>query len=146
MSQAKTEPTLKLTVELPESIFRHLKHIADQTHQPLETLVAQSITGNLPPAVDNAPPEMQADLLAMQPLAIDDLRQIAHSQLAPAQQQRYLDLQQKRQTTSLTPAESQDLSDLRLAADQLTLRKAYAWNLLRWRGQRLPALNDLPLP
>lgn len=145
MSQAKSEPTLKLTVELPESIFRHLKQIADQTHQPLETLVAQSITGNLPPAVDNAPPEMQADLLAMQQLTIDDLRQIAQSQLTPAQQQRYLDLQQKRQTTSLTPTESQELSDLRLAADKLMLCKAYAWNLLRWRGQRLPALNDLPL-
>ncbi|MCB9108830.1 MAG: hypothetical protein H6633_31985 [Anaerolineales bacterium] len=130
---------MKLTVELPESIFRHLKQIAEQTHQPLETLAVQSITGNLPPSVDNAPPEIQADLLAMQQLAIDDLRQIAQSQLPPAQQQRYLDLLEKRQVASLPPAESQELSDLRLAADQLTLRKAYAWNLLRWRGQRLPA-------
>jgi hypothetical protein len=145
MSQAKAEQTQKLTVELPESIFRHLQQIAEQTHQPLEILVAQSITGNLPPSVDNAPPEVQADLLAMQQLAVDDLREIAQSQLPHVQQQRLLELLEKRQTTSLTPAESQELNDLRLAADRLMLRKAYAWNVLRWRGQRIPALTELPV-
>lgn len=145
MAQANIEQTQKLTVELPESIFRHLKHIAEQSHQPLEALVAQSITGNLPPAVDNAPPEMQADLLAMQQLGVEELRAIAQSQLPPAQQQRHLELLEKRQTTPLTPAESQELGDLRLAADRLMLRKAYAWNVLRWRGQRIPALTELPV-
>jgi hypothetical protein len=122
-----------------------LKQMAEQTHQPLEILAAQSITGNLPPSVGDAPPEMQADLLAIQPLAIDDLREIAQSQLPPAHQQRHLELLEKRQTTSLTPAENQELTNLRLAADRLMLRKAYAWSVLRWRGQRIPALNDLPL-
>ena len=145
MASTKVEQTQKLTIELPESIFRHLKQMAEQTHQPLESLVAQSITGNLPPVVDDAPPEMQADLLAIQQLAVDDLREIAQSQLPQAQQQRHLELLEKRQTAPLTPTETQELTNLRQAADRLMLRKAYAWSVLRWRGQRLPALNDLPL-
>ena len=145
MASTNIEQTQKLTIELPEPIFRHLKQMAEQTHQPLETLVAQSITGNLPPSVDDAPLEMQADLLAIQQLAVDDLREIAQSQLPPAHQQRHLELLKKRQTASLTPAENQELTNLRLAADRLMLRKAYAWSVLRWRGQRIPALNDLPL-
>jgi hypothetical protein len=145
MSHAKAEQTLKLTVELPESIFRHLEQLAQQTQQPLATLAAQSITGNLPPSVDNAPLEMQVELLAMQQLAVEALLDIAHSQLPPAQQQRHLALLEKRQTTPLTPTESQELNDLRLAADRLMLRKAYAWNVLRWRGQRIPALAELPV-
>jgi hypothetical protein len=88
---------------------------------------------------------MQADLLAIQQLAVDDLREIAQSQLPQAQQQRHLELLEKRQTAPLTPTETQELTNLRQAADRLMLRKAYAWSVLRWRGQRLPALNDLPL-
>lgn len=46
---------------------------------------------------------------------------------------------------SLTPEERQELTNLRLAADHLMLRKAYAWSVLRWRGHRLPALKELPI-
>jgi hypothetical protein len=36
------------------------------------------------------------------------------------------------------------MTALRLEADRLMLRKAYAWAVLRWRGQFIPALNELP--
>jgi hypothetical protein len=108
-------------------------------------LAAQSITGNLPPSVENAPPEVQAELLALQHLPDDELKEIAYDQLPPETQQRHLDLLEKNQAASLTPAERQELSALRLMADRLMLRKAYAWNVLRWRGRRIPALSELPL-
>lgn len=135
----------KLTVELPEPIFRLLAEIAEQTQQSPEALAVQSITGNLPPPVDNAPPDMQTDLLAMQRLPDEELLEIARSQLDPHQQQRHTALLEKNQNVTLTPEERQELSELRLAADRLMLRKAYAWNVLRWRGRRIPALSDLPL-
>ncbi|MEC4814040.1 MAG: hypothetical protein SAK29_12320 [Scytonema sp. PMC 1069.18] len=58
--------TQKVTVELPQAIFQQLARIASATQQPLEVLAAQSIASNLPPTPDNAPVEIQAELLQMQ--------------------------------------------------------------------------------
>ena len=70
----------------------------------------------------------------------------AQTQVAPERSQRHHELLAKNETRSLTPEERQELSALRQAADQLMLCKAYAWSLLRWRGQRIPTLEELPLP
>jgi hypothetical protein len=43
----------------------------------------------------------------------------------------------------ITSAERAELAVLREQADQLMLRKAYAWALLRWRGYPMPALEML---
>jgi hypothetical protein len=137
--------TQKLTVELPEPVFRLLSHIAEVMQQPPEQLAAQSITGNLPPSFENAPNEMHAELLAMQRLSINELLQIAHSQMLPSQQQRFSELLEKNQGASISPEEQKELKDLRLAADCLMLRKAYAWAVLRWRGHPVPPLDELPL-
>ena len=140
-----SQHTLKLTVELPEPIFRWLADMAKLTQQSPEALAVQSITGNLPPTVENAPPEIQSELLTMQTLSIDELLKIAYSQLPSDHQKRHLAMLGKNQTTALTSKERQELSDLRLVADQLMIRKAYAWAVLRWRGQRVPPLEELPL-
>lgn len=139
------EQTLVLTIELPEPIFRLLSRLGELTQQSPEALAAQSIAGNLPPSVENAPPEMQAELLAMQSLSNDKLLEIAHSQVPADQQERHLALLTKNSAASITPDEQQELSQLRLAADRLMLRKAYAWAILRWRGHRIPQLDELPL-
>jgi predicted transcriptional regulator len=73
--------TQRVTVELSDPVFQQLVRIAEATSQPLEVLAAQSITSNLPPSPDNAPPEMQAELLRMQTLSIDELLEIAQSQI-----------------------------------------------------------------
>lgn len=137
--------TQRLTIELPEPVFRSLRHIAALTQQTPEQLAAQSITGNLPPSVENAPLEIQAELLTMQRLPVDELLKIAHSQVPPAHRKRHLALLEKSRATPITPEERQELSDLRLAADRLMVRKAYAWAVLRWRGHPVPTLDELPL-
>lgn len=135
--------TRRLTVELPEPIFQALAKIAELTNQSLEEIAAQSIISNLPPSADNAPSQMQGSLLEMQRLPIDELLKIAHTQVPVAQQQRHFKLLEKNQLAKITPEEREELSDLRSIADQLMLRKAYAWAVLRWRGHRVPALEDL---
>ncbi|MCP4415290.1 MAG: hypothetical protein GY805_01625 [Chloroflexi bacterium] len=132
-----------ITVTLPKSLLHFLERQARQTHQPIEKLVAQSVAGNLPPAVDNVPSEKQTELLALQWLPIDQLQQIASEQIAPTQQARHMELlsQDERTADELT-----ELAQLRQQADWLMLRKAYAWAVLRWRGHPIPALNELPLP
>lgn len=137
--------TQKVTVELPEPVFRQLVRIAEATDQPLEVLAAQSIASNLPPSADNAPVEMQADLLRMQTKSISQLLEIAHSQVSFSQQQRHMELLEKNQTDDLTLEERQELNKLRSFVDRLMLKKAYAWAVLRWRGHRVPPLNELPL-
>lgn len=142
---AQAEKMLKLTVELPEPVIRLLARLGKLTHQSPEALAAQSIAGNLPPSVDNMPSDMQADLLEMQTLPVEALRQIAHSQVESVQQTHHLALLAGLEQGILSPEEEQELSHLRQAADQLMVRKAYAWALLRWRGIPIPSLDELPL-
>ncbi|WP_008316918.1 hypothetical protein [Leptolyngbya sp. PCC 6406] len=139
--------TQQITIELPEPVMRQLMRIAAATQQSIETLVAQSVLGNLPPSAENAPPELQkTELLAMQALSTDELLTIVQAQTHPAQSDRHTELLQKNETAQLSAEETQELTALRQAADHLMLRKAYAWSLLRWRGHKLPKLADLPTP
>lgn len=135
-----------VTVELPKPLSHFLDRLARQTDQSVEKLVAQSVVGNLPPSVDDAPPEIQADLLAMQQWPVDQLLATAHAQVAAEQQNRHVALLEKNQEGNLTLAEQEELADLRLSADRLMVRKAYAWAVLRWRGHRISPLDELLLP
>ncbi|MFB2836653.1 hypothetical protein [Floridanema evergladense] len=137
-------PNRRVTVELPESVFLELARIAEISNQSLEAVAAQRIITNLPPSVDNAPPEMQAELLLLQTLPIDELLKIARSKVTLNQQQRHEELLEKNQIGAITSPERQELRELSLAADKLMLKKAYAWAVLRWRGYRMPTLEELP--
>lgn len=134
--------TQTLTVTLPTPIYQHLQQIAVLTQQPLEQVVRQSIEGNLPPAISNAAPEIQAELLTMQTLSVGTLRQLAESQIAQEQQERHIALLDKNTADQLSTAERNELAELRVAADRLMLRKAYALALLRWRGYPLPDIDE----
>jgi hypothetical protein len=138
--------TQQVTIDLPEPIFRQLVRIAEATQQSVADLIAQSVVSNLPPSAENAPLEMQADLMRMQTLSIEELLAIAQYSVAPEQHDPHVRLLEKNQDGLLTPTERQELTNLRRAADELMLRKAYAWSILRWRGHRVPALRDLVAP
>lgn len=79
----------------------------------------------------------------MQHLSIEELLAIANAKVEASQYERHVELLEKNQEGSLTLEEQQELTNLRLAADRLMLRKAYAWSVLRWRGHRIP-LKELP--
>lgn len=134
---------MQLTIDLPEQTFQRLAQIAELTNQSLEDLVIQSVTGNLPPAVETAPFEIQPELLELQTLSVEALRQIAQSQVSPFQQDRHMALLERNQDGLLTPQEQQELRQLTVAADQLMLKKAHACAILRWRGQPIRALSQL---
>lgn len=87
---------------------------------------------------------MQAELLSLQTLPIDELVKFAHSKVTLNQQQRHEELLEKNQIGAITSPEQQELRELSLAADKLMLKKAYAWAILRWRGYRMPTLEELP--
>ena len=137
--------TQQITIDLPSPIFHQLARIAKATQQSVETLAAQSVVSNLPPSVDNAPLEIQAELLQLQTLDTEQLLTIAQTEIDPDQHHRCVELLEKYQDEKLTPEERRELAELRQTADRLMLRKAYAWSVLRWKGHRIPALKDLPV-
>jgi len=132
-------------VPLPEPVYQYLKQIAIATRRPVEQVAQESIVGNLPPSVATMPVEMQDELLEFQNMPLHELQQVAASQMSPAQQARHRQLLEENAAGLLTPAERDELAALRTLADRLMLRKAYAWAVLRWRGQAVPALDELPL-
>lgn len=134
-----------LTLDLPEPIFKRLQEMASATSLPLERVARQSIEGNLPPSVANAPREMQLELLALQSLPVEELYQEAVGQISDKQQQRHEVLLEKNALGTITSVEKDEIAWLRQEADQMMLRKAYAWALLRWHGTPVPSLDDLPL-
>ena len=134
----------KLTLELPEPLFQQLTRIANLTAQPLESLALQSITGNLPPSVENLPLEMQVELSKMQLLTVNQLLEIAHSQVSDIHSDRHQYLLEKNQQFALSETESQELQNLGKAVDRMMLTKAHAWAILRWRGYPTPTLEELP--
>lgn len=137
--------TISLTIDLSPSVYAYLQDVATLTNQSIERIVQMSISGNLPPRISDALPEMQESLLAMQSLSIEELQAIAFSEVSEKEQQRHVDLLSKNADGTITTDERSELSSLRIAADQLMVRKAHAWALLRWHGQPVPTLNELPL-
>jgi len=138
--------TQELILKLPINLFQQLANVAKLTQQSIESLAIQSISSNLPPTIENAPLEMQASLQSLQNRSIEELLKIADSQIPTTQQQRHLELLERHQETeSMAPEERQELRELGQAAEQLMLTKAYAWAILRWRGYRIPSLEELPL-
>ncbi len=133
-----------ITIELPEHIFQQLTQIAETIKRPLAEIVAQSVVSNLPPTIDRAAPELQPELLRMQSLSDPELLSIAQSVVSLEQQHHHEQLLAKNYSSDLSDAEQQELTELRSTLDRLTLCKAYAWALLRWRGHRLPALSEIP--
>ena len=137
--------TQSVTLQLPEPVFRYLQQIATATKRPLEQVVRQSVEGNLPPSVASMPVDMQDELLTLQALPAEQLRRTAEDQITPVDQARHVELLDKNSAGTITPAEQDELAALRLSADRLMLRKAFAWSVLRWRGQATPSLGELPL-
>lgn len=127
------------TIDLSDTTVRYLEMIAASSQQSLEQIVRQSIEGNLPPRIPSESPKLKAELQRMQQLSVRALRTVAGSEISSAEQQRHLELLEKNSEGTISDLERQELQKLRTEADELMLRKAYAWALLRWRGFPLPS-------
>ena len=98
---------------------------------------------NSPPGVDYAPLELQGELIAMQQLMIEELLPIAQSKIPESKQELHLQLLEKNQNNQLNESDRLLLKSLRVSADYLMLKKAYAYALLQWKGYSLPDFEQL---
>ena len=138
-----TVQTRPVTIDLPDPIYRQLQQTARKTKRRLEDVLLQTISGNLPPGTEDAPADMQAELQALQWADDNALWAIAHSRVSSDQQARQEYLLTKSQQGLLTTEERAEFQRGGDAIDRLTLKKAYAYALLRWRGFPLPSLDAM---
>jgi hypothetical protein len=71
------------------------------------------------------------------------LLRAAESVLPAAQQRRLASLLAKNRRGKLSERDEQALLRLRQAADEVMLRRSYAYLLLKYRGHRVPSLAEL---
>ncbi|MCP4698324.1 MAG: hypothetical protein GY862_15940 [Gammaproteobacteria bacterium] len=134
----------RITLEIPENLYQRLQHFAELASRPLENLVLQSITDNMPPLPEDLPPDMQPELSALEQLNDEALWKKARAVVGDKQQTRYNRLLKKQRDDPLSQSEQDELEYLFQQSEQHMLRKAYAYALLKWRGHRLPPLSQLP--
>jgi hypothetical protein len=132
-----------VAIQVPQPLYHRLERLAKLARRPLEDLVVQTLDVGIPPLPDDLPQEMRPDLLALEELDDGALWQVARGEVGPEQQEKHSLLLEKNRMGTITEAEREKLTQLRQEADQLMLRKAYAYVLLKWRGHRLPTLTEL---
>ena len=132
-----------VAIQVPQSLYRRLERLARLTQRPLESLIVQALSANLPPLPDDLPAAQRDALVALEGLSDGELWQVTRSAMPQRDQERFAALRDRRRAGTLPPAEQGALDELAQAADQLTLRKAYAAVLLAWRGHRLPTPDEL---
>lgn len=120
-----------VTLNLPEPILQRANKAAAVLHRSLEEVLAATLASALPD-VEDAPDEMQAELLQMTWLDDRELLNIAHGRM-PDHEQTQLTTLGKRMDR-LTDQERQALQALRESYGRITLRKARAYALLGLRG------------
>ncbi len=131
--------TQTITLTLPESVVQRAKKMAQTLERPLEEVLTLTLSNTLPD-VDDAPPEIQADLMQMTWLDDQSLWDIAHSEMLATEQTQLVQLSQQQ---TLTQTEQKTVQELRQQYGELTLRKARAFALLSIRaGKPLLASNS----
>jgi hypothetical protein len=130
-----------LHIQLPEALYQRLQRAAEVTNQPLQTIVIQTIRGNLPPLLDDLRPEWREAVADLSALSDEALWAIARKPLPSRQWGRHQRLLRKMQESVLTEAEKTALAALRADADRSVTRRSYALALLKWRGHTLPSID-----
>jgi len=126
-----------ITLHLPKDVMQRFQGLAEAVHWPLEKVVYQTIRGNLPPQVDDLPPEFRSELADLQSLDDRTLWATVRETLPPEQWRRHQDLLQKNEAGALTADEQTELTRLRTITDLFVFRRSYALALLKWRGYTL---------
>ena len=141
-----TSSTETLTVQLPAAAAHRLRRVAALTGRPVDAVIADTLNATLPPLLEDVPLAFHADLAHLETLSNDALHAQMRALLPAASVTRADALQSLRVQRPWTAAERQEWDTLQLEADRLMFRKAYAAVLLKWRGERILSVAELPAP
>lgn len=128
-----------VNVQLPEELYHRLEQLAGLTQQPVNNLIVRTLSSSIPSIPDNLPTATRDALLALERLSDNELWDVTRATLPDSQYEELTALREKQRDGSLTNEEQGTLERLLAAVDLLTLEKAYAAVLLKWRGNRAPS-------
>lgn len=132
-----------ITLALPDDTLQRYQRGAVAARKPLEEFLVERLVEAKPPLPTDLPSPFADDLAILETLNDEALWQVAKSQLSVNDQKLYDRLLEKNSSGTITPAETKTLQALGDEARRLTLKKAHAFMLLKWRGHDLPDLNAL---
>ena len=110
--------TVQLTI--PARIYSRLQQVAEASQWPLEEVIQKTIQAGLPPSLAKVPAEFHTELLALNSLDDQSLWRVVIDRLPIAH----------------------PLSQQQQQADFPSLRRAYAFALLKWRGHPVPMPSE----
>ena len=137
--------TYRVTLRLSPSIYRLAQKTAEATSRPLEQVLSKVIS-SASPVSDDLPRSLRSELESLSELRDAALWRIAEKPFSARKREKYDRLLKKNSSGTINPREREDLRALRIEAEQLMVRKAHAYALLRWRGHSLPALRRMTRP
>jgi hypothetical protein len=129
--------TQTITLELPESLYRSARHIAEVTKRPIEEIVQESLTHTLPPLddVDSGDVEILAQMSTM---GDSVLWEEANKILSSEEQSELHSLLDRQSASELTSDESVRLKLLMDEYGRFLVHKSHAFLLLARRGYKVP--------
>lgn len=105
----------------------------------METFILERLGEAAIPLADEGSSAIDDELVALEQADNQTLWQVAKSRLPRAKQNLYDALLEKNSEHMLASDEAALLHELGEEARQLTLKKAHAYMLLKWRGQTIPS-------
>ena len=132
-----------LVLNLPDSLYQQLEANAQATKRPLSEVALRNLAQSLPPLEDDLPPALKEELATLASLSDSVLWQIAKSVKNTDEVALYDLLLERLKKGTLTVQGQTYLATLRQQSDELMLRKAHAFALLKSRGHKLPTLDEL---
>jgi hypothetical protein len=131
-----------ITLTLPDNVFQPVQRAPQATQQSVEALLLTALQAALP-ALEGLPSDIVQHLVVLESLDDQALWRVMCETVPRAQQQRLHDLLTRQQAGRLTVSQRTQLGALQQQADLVTLRKARAAVLLRFRGKRVPTVAEL---
>jgi hypothetical protein len=132
-----------ITLALPDDTLQRYRRGAVAARKPLEEFLIERLMEARPPLPTDLPSPFNEDLTALETMDDETLWQVAYSRLPDSDQDLYNELLKKNSAGMITPVETETLHALGAEARRLTLKKAHAFMLLKWRGYGLPDLDEL---
>ena len=128
-----------VTLQLPEETLRRYQRGAKAAHKVLEEFLIERLADIAPPLVETLPSPLREELKDLETLDNPALMEVAQSRLPLARQRVYSRLLRKNGQATLSVHERNKLYELGEETRRLTLKKAHAYMLLKWRGHAIPS-------
>jgi len=132
-----------ITLQLPAETLQRYRKGATVARKALEEFLVERLVDAVPPLADDLPSPWHEELRVLEGFDDEALWKIAQSQLSPVRQRLYNRLLRKNSQGTITAREKEKLHTLGEEARRLTLKKAHAYMLLKWRGHQVPSLEEL---